>query len=188
MSSSKGDLSNKLAVHDLKAFEMLYTEHYEPLCRYAQRFVFDLDTSRGIVQDVFISIWEKRRMLLDGESMKSYLYRSVHNKCLDFLKHLKVEYDYRNRWLRKYQKSGNASFNMSGEALEGLITKELEEAIYSAIQNLPKKCREVFELSRYEGKKYREISEELNISVKTVETQMSRAIKSLREQLSHLMK
>ena len=88
MSSSKSYISNRLAKGDLKAFEMLYDEHYESLCHYAQGFVFDLDTSREIVQDVFVRIWEKRAALLGEESLKSYLYRSVHNQCLDHLKHL----------------------------------------------------------------------------------------------------
>jgi len=187
MSSSKGYVLDRLVAGDLKVFEMLYNEHYESLCYYAQRFVFDLDTSREIVQDVFVRIWEKRTTLLGEESLKSYLYRSVHNQCLDYLKHLHVEYEYEKMRVREIQESAYGSNSSESQPLDGLITKELKNAICSAIQSLPEKCREIFELSRYEGLKYREISEQLNISVKTVETQMSRAIKSLKEQLSNVI-
>lgn len=184
LADSKSLVQKRTESEDLKAFELLYNEHYEALCRYSQRFVFDLDTSREIVQDVFISIWEKRRILLGGESLKPYLYRSVRNKCLDYLKHLKVKSEYEKMRIQEIQESSYNSFNTEDHPLDGLITKELKNAISSAIENLPPKCRKIFELSRYEGKKYREISEELNISVKTVETQMSRALKSIKQQLS----
>ncbi len=187
MSSSKSYISNRLAKGDLKAFEMLYDEHYESLCHYAQGFVFDLDTSREIVQDVFVRIWEKRAALLGEESLKSYLYRSVHNQCLDHLKHLNVALEYEKMRIREIQETGYNSFRAEDHPLDGLINKEIRDAIHSAIENLPEKCREVFELSRFEGLKYREISKALNISVKTVETQMSRAIKSLKKQLSGIV-
>lgn len=188
MSSSKGHIGDRSETRALIAFEKLYNEHYESLCHYAQRFVFDLDTSREIVQDVFVRIWEKRSTLLGEESLKSYLYRSVRNKCLDYLKHLNVEYEYEKILIKETQESGSGSYNTEDHPLDGLITEELKNSIGSAIENLPEKCREIFELSRYEGLKYREISDELNISVKTVETQMSRALKSLKEQLSSIIK
>lgn len=188
MSSSKGYILVRLAAGDLKAFEMLYGEHYESLCHYAQGFVFDLDTSREMVQDVFVRIWEKRTTLQIEDSLKSYLYRSVHNKCLDYLKHLKIEYEYEKMRIQEIQESGNFSNNSADHPLDGLITEELRIAIRLAIENLPEKCKEIFKLSRYEGLKYSEISIALNISVKTVETQMSRALKSLKEQLSNILK
>ncbi len=183
MSPPKSYIHNKLKSGDIKAFEMLYNEHYAPLCHFAQRFVFNLDTAREIVQDVFIRIWEKRSSLPAEISLKTYLYTSVRNKCLDYLKHLNVENEFKKERIKEVLDPGNNSFNSIGHPLDGLITKELENAIKDAINNLPEKCREIFELSRFEGLKYLEIADELNISVKTVETQMSRAFKSLREKL-----
>ena len=90
--------------------------------------------------------------------------------------------------IREITASGNESINSIDSPLEGLITKELEIAIKDAIESLPEKCREIFQLSKFKGLKYREIAEELNISVKTVETQMSRAIHSLKKKLSHYLK
>jgi RNA polymerase sigma-70 factor (ECF subfamily) len=173
---------------DIEAFEKLYNEYYESLCRFAQRFVCDLDTSREIVQDVFVRIWEKRSELLGEQSLKSYLYRSVRNQCLDHLKHLNIEYEYEKKRVREMQETESGFFTSDDHPLDGLITEELRNSILTAIDNLPEKCKEIFKLSRYEGMKYREISEELDISIKTVETQMYRAIKSLKKQLSKYIK
>ncbi len=182
MSSSKGYIHDRLEAGDIKAFEMLYNEQYTPLCHFAQRFVFDLDTAREIVQDVFIRIWEKRTSL-PAEISLTYLYTSVRNKCIDYLKHLNVENEFKKKRIKEVLEPGNNSFNTIDHPLDGLITKELENAIKDAIGSLPEKCREIFELSRFKGMKYREIAEELNISVKTVETQISRAFASLRKKL-----
>lgn len=185
MSSSKSYIHDRLEDGDIKAFEILYNEQYTSLCHFAQRFVFDLDTAREIVQDVFVRIWEKRTSLPVEISLKTYLYTSVRNKCLDYLKHLNVEYEFEKKRIKEILEPGNNSFNTIDDPLDGLITKELENAIREAIENLPEKCREIFELSRFKGLKYREIAEELSISVKTVETQMSRAIEALKKKLSN---
>ncbi len=188
MSSSKSYIRERLETGDIKAFEMIYNEQYKPLCHFAQRFVFDLDTAREIVQDVFFRIWEKRTSLPNDISLKSYLYTSVRNKCLDYLKHLNVEYEYEKMRGREVHESGNSSSNTTDHPLDGIITEELENAIKDSIENLPDKCKEIFEMSRHRGLKYREIAEELNISIKTVETQMSRAIHSLKNELSNFIK
>ncbi|MEN8250372.1 MAG: RNA polymerase sigma-70 factor [Bacteroidota bacterium] len=183
MSPPRSYIRNKLESGDIHTFEMLYNEHYTSLCHFSQRFVFDLDTAKEIVQDVFIRIWEKRSSLPAEISLKTYLYTSVRNKCIDYLKHLKVENEFHKMRIREILESGNNTSNSMDHPLDGLISKELENVIVDAIENLPEKCREIFELSRFEGLKYREIAEELNISVKTVETQMSRAFASLRKKL-----
>ncbi len=185
MSSIKSHIGYRLKAGDIKALEMLYNEHYKPLCHFAQRFVFNLDTSREIVQDVFVCIWEKRASLPSEVSLKNYLYTSVRNKSIDYLKHLKVENEYKKKRIKEVLLYENNSVNTFDHPLDGLITKELEVAIKDAIESLPDKCREIFELSRFKGFKYREIAKELNISIKTVETQMSRAIESLRKKLSN---
>jgi len=185
MSSVGSYIHYGLKAGDIKAFEMLYNEHYTPLCHFAQRFVSDLDTAREIVQEVFVGIWEKRTTLPIEIPLKTYLYTSVRNKCIDYLKHLNVENEFRKKRIKEILQPGNNSFiNTIDHPLDGLITKELENALKDAIETLPEKCREIFELSRFKGLKYREIAEELNISIKTVETQMSRAIGSLKKKLS----
>ena len=106
---------------------------------------------------------------------------------MDYLKHLNVENEFKKERIKKVLESGNSAFNSIDHPLDGLITKELENAIKNAIENLPEKCREIFELSRFKGLKYREIADKLNISVKTVETQMSRALESLRKKLDNYL-
>ncbi len=184
MNSSRGYVQSRLRKGDIKAFEMLYNEQYKSLCYYAQRFVFDQDTSREIVQFVFVRIWEKRDSLSVDISLKTYLYAAVRNKCLDYLKHLKIENEFEKMRMKEFQESGNILSKTIDDPLDGLVTEELENAIREAIESLPDKCKAIFELSRYDGLKYSQIAEELNISVKTVETQISRAIKTLREKLS----
>jgi len=186
--SSKSYIHDRLEAGDLRAFEMLYNKQYKSLCHFAQRFVFDLDTARGIVQEVFVHIWEKKASIPDKISLETYLYTSVRNKCLDYLKHLKIKREYEKMRIREIREFDNTTNNAIDFPLDGLITTELDEAIKTSIENLPEKCREVFELSRLDGLKYREIAEELNISVKTVETQMSRAINALKKELSGFLK
>ena len=185
MSTSKSYIHGRLVAGDIAAFEMLYNEQYTPLCHFSQRFVFDLDTAREIVQDVFVRIWEQRNSLPVEISLKPYLYTSVRNKSIDYLKHLNVENEFEKRRIKEIQNPANNSLNTNDHPLDGLITKELENSIKDAIENLPERCKEIFKLSRFKGLKYREIAEELDISVKTVETQMSMAIESLKEKLSN---
>ncbi len=156
-----------------KDFEMLFKEHFAPLCSFACKYIPDFDDAKGVVHDVFVSVWNKFGELPPGINHKSYLYTSVRNRCFNFIRNNK-------------RKVGLDAADEADYALEdaGLEAKELEEAIAAAIASLPDKCREVFELSRYEGKKYGEIADLMGISVKTVEGQMSKALRVLREKLA----
>jgi RNA polymerase sigma-70 factor (ECF subfamily) len=187
MGASKSYIQERLEAGDIKAFEMLYNKQYNSLCHFAQRFVFDLDTAREIVQEVFVCIWVKRASIPSKISLETYLYTSVRNKSLDYLKHINIEREYEKRRFREIQEFSNTSQNIINNPLDGMIAEEFEHAIRTAIEKLPVKCREIFQLSRHQGLKYREIAEKLNISVKTVETQMSRAIHALRKELSDFL-
>ena len=169
---------------DVKAFEQVFNSHYADLCRYAQKYVIDLDNAREIVQGTFIKLWEIKHSLSQDTSVKSYLYKAVRNNCLDYLKHIRITNEYKEDLLQKIMDSCLKSITSPDNCLDGLIEKELEDRINDAIASLPDKCREIFELSRFKGLKYREIAEKQNISIKTVETQMSRAIQALHEKLA----
>jgi len=189
MARFKSYIVKKLKEGDIHIFEEIYNEHYHALCSYAQRFVFNSEDTREIVQDVFVKIWEIRETLPGDINFKTYLYTAVRNRCLDYLKHLKITNSYKATLLRQVSENMQNGTNASETPLEGLITKDLEKSITDAVEALPDKCREVFMLSRFEGMKYKEIAEKLNISVNTVETHMSRAIKALRKSLSgHIFK
>jgi RNA polymerase sigma-70 factor (ECF subfamily) len=151
-------------------FEKLFREHFTALCYFAKKYLGDMDSSKEIVHSVFIKIWENRAEFDWEKPAKSYLFTSVYNRSLNFIRD--------NKRFVSSDKDGT-----SGEFHDNLEIAELEGRIKQALQRLPEKCREVFELNRFEGKKYAEIAEHLNISVKTVETQMSKALKILKDEL-----
>lgn len=164
---------------DVKAFETLFSSHYVKLTLFANRFLNDLAASEEIVSDVFAGLWEKRNTFIINTSIQSYLYKMTQNKCLNFIKHKKVENEYigylvRNNLLDDFHRSWNP-----------YLTKELEDQAKKAIEKLPEKCREVFKLSRFEHLKNREIAQRLNISPKTVERQITIALEKLRAYLKH---
>ena len=156
-----------------EAFNKVFDLYYSRLCFFSDQILHDFDLSRSIVQQVFVDLWIKRDRLL-VTSLQAYLYHSTRNASLDVLKHKKVE----SRYL--------SSLGPNESIVEADLMEEAElaERINEAIQNLPEKCREVFLLCRFEGLKYAEIADQLNISVKTVEMQISIALKKLRKDLS----
>lgn len=136
----------------------------------------DADDAKGIVHDVFVSLWEKMDQLPPDTHFRSYLYTAVRNRCLNHL-----------RDQRKVVRLEAAEGRAPQSEEVPLETQELEREIEFAIQTLPEKCREVFELNRKEGLKYAQIAEQLGISVKTVESQMSKALAVMRDHLKNYL-
>lgn len=158
---------------DPQSFENLFREYFSSLMAFARKILEDEDDAREVVQGVFIKLWERREEIDLSTSLKSYLFTSVHNRSLNVI---------RDR--RKF--SANEVPEMAGEldVSAYIESMELEEKIGQCIEELPEKCRQIFELSRFDGLKYSEIALKLNISVKTVENQMSKALKILKEKLA----
>jgi RNA polymerase sigma-70 factor, ECF subfamily len=161
-------------------FESLFREHFTGLCYFARKYTGDLDSSKEIVHSVFIKIWENRLEFDWEKPAKSYLFTSVYNRSLNFIRDNK-------RFIRQDEAAFSAIPETTMDYSDHLETAELEKRIKFALQQLPLKCREVFELSRFEGKKYIEIAEQLNISVKTVETHMSKALHVLKKELKEYL-
>ena len=157
-------------------FEKLFREHFTALCYFARKYLGDLDSSKEIVHSVFIKIWENRSSFDWEKPAKSYLFTSVYNRSMNFIRDNKKFIINEPAGIRE-EITDTAAFS------DTLEVAELESRIKSALQRLPEKCREIFELNRFEGKKYAEIADSLNISVKTVEAQMSKALKILKEEL-----
>lgn len=158
------------------AFEMIFRTYYQPLCRYAYSFLQDKEEAEEVVQASFITVWEKRNNLTIETSLKSYLYRMVRNSCLNVIKHEKVKQQHVAHEL--------AVSEVSYESVSQKVqAAELEIRITEAMKTLPEQCRLVFQLSRFEELKYQEIADQLQISVKTVENHMGKALKLMREQL-----
>lgn len=161
---------------DSSSFEELFRSYFTPLMMFARKILVDEDDAREVVHKVFIALWEKREKVDLTTSLKSYLFTSVHNRSLNVLRDRK-----------KFSDEELPDLAGDWDVSTQIESMELEEKIREAIQSLPEKCRQVFELNRFEGLKYSEIAQQLGISVKTVENQMSKALKILREKLAHYM-
>lgn len=172
------ELAERIRLGDRNAFAQLYRIYYENLCRFALRFVNSTDLAEEMVQDVFLNVWRKRTEWPKGVNPKSYLFRSVRNRSLDYLKHRKVEL----KWENEVRSGTPDQHNPSPDSI--LENNELARAIQEAIDRLPDRRKTIFLLSREHELTYQEIADVLEISVKTVETQMGRSLKMLREILS----
>lgn len=159
------------------SIEQWYNTYYSILCVYANKFLKDLDLSRELVQDVFVKLYDKKEALSIHTSAKSHLYQSVKNACLNSIKQKQTHALHHENI--KYL---NGDFSYETDELYG--QSELEYELHKAIEELPEKCRDIFKMNRMEGLSNQEIADYLNISKRTVETQISKALKTLRNQLA----
>lgn len=171
-------LVQRIINKDRSAFEIVFNQYFKPLCNYAFRFLDEFEEAEEIVQDVFVKFWEKCDTIAEDSSLKSYLYRSVHNTCLNYLKHLKVRDSYRQHVMEQMDRYSEMKF-------DGDVEVNVQAEIYKAIDELPPQCQKIFKLSRFEGLKYQEIADHMGLSIKTIEVQMGKALRVLRERLKH---
>lgn len=176
MHTDENQLAGLISRGDENAFELLFRQYYRPLCGYAAGLLSDRDAAEEVVQQLFCRLWEKRESFQLTGSLRSYLFRAVHNAVMNEIKHEKVKQAH-----LQHQQHEQPQQEQPATALR---VKELEERIQAAIRQLPEQCRLVFRLSRFEGLSYREIAEVLGISVKTVENQMGKALKTMRIRLA----
>lgn len=155
-------------------FRKVFDDCYENLCRYAFSIVRDFDLAEDIVQSMFMKLWEKREELDITTSVQSYLFRSVYNQCLNHLEHRVIK--------TKYDATVRVEAGRDEQAPD-VFPEELGDNIRRAVDTLPPQCRSIFIMSRYEELKYSEIAERLGISVNTIQNQVSKALKILREAL-----
>ena len=168
----------KIRRGDGEAFEHLFKRYCQSLIDFARRYVRDTSIAENLVQDVFLAVWAKRSQLDAALNIKTYLYTAVRNQALKHLKHSEVE-------RRRVEDLG--SITPSPKTPEDKQReKEVVVSVHQAIEALPEKCRLIFCMNRFDRLTYAEIAEIQDISVKTVETQMGRALKSLRNRLTHL--
>jgi RNA polymerase sigma-70 factor (family 1) len=161
---------------DLKTFEMVFRDYYKPLVQYGNTLLKDPDETEDVVQQVFVSVWEKRTQLDIHTSIRALLYKAVHNACLNRIKHYKVRAVHAEEWKA-------TQFAGTDDASELLQADELNGRIQQAVETMPEQCARIFKMSRFEQLKYQEIADELGLSIKTVENQMGKALKIVREAL-----
>jgi len=166
---------NKIRSGDSAAFEALFNFYCQQLINFARRYVFDKQIAENVVQDVFVNVWQNRKNLDPSKMIKAYLFTAVKNNSLKHLRHLNIE--------NKEIESTSPYIGDDERPDKKLDEKELGVEVHQAIDELPEKCKEIFKMNRFENLKYAEIAKILNISIKTVETQMGRALKKLRERL-----
>lgn len=159
------------------SFETLFKSNFKRLFAYAFTILHDDSHAEEIVQNVFYKIWEKKGKIDIETSITAYLYRSVYNDCLNYLKHKKVKAAYvlHTSWAQKGE---------SDSATSKVQLSELREKLDAALSELPEQCRTIFQMSRFEELKYHDIASRLGISVKTVENQMGKALRILRTKLA----
>ncbi|MES2616788.1 MAG: RNA polymerase sigma-70 factor [Bacteroidota bacterium] len=173
MTTAATDIS--LNIQAENDYELIFRQYYRGLCNYANVLLRDMDNAEETVQNVFVKLWEKRDEMAIDSSVKSYLYKAVYNAALNEIKHQKVKQNYSQMEARN---------EPVVEPILNSNLKELEKNIEKALHQLPEQCRLIFRMSRFEELKYREIANVLNISIKTVENQMGKALRLMRENLS----
>jgi RNA polymerase sigma-70 factor (ECF subfamily) len=171
-----GDVLQKLQAGDEGAYDAVFREWYPTLVRVAGALVQDVDMAEEVAQEVMLELWRRKHVLDRNLSVKAYLLRSVRNRALNRLRHLRVR--------RDSEGDVEALYDAPVASDQPVIARELSDAIAVAMRELPPRCREIFELSRVDGLAYAEIAEALGISIKTVEAQMGKALRILRERLA----
>ena len=180
MQYSDHDIAAALRNGDETIFEEVFRSYYPALCRYARSILNEPEAAEEAVQQTFIAVWEKRENIHFSVSLKAYLYRAVHNRCLNEIEKQKVRREYAADHLQQPETAA-----MPADAPQR--QKELQTLIREAIDRLPEQCGKIFRLSRFEEMKYAEIAEHLGISVKTVENQMGKALRLMREELKEYL-
>jgi len=165
-----------LGRRDKVVFDWIFNYYYSSLCTYSLQYVKDRNSVEDMVQDFFVYLWMEAPRLQIRSSLKSYLLHSIKNRCLDFRKHFKVTEKYRTFLLF-------AAENEDNQADHYLVESELRQAVEKGLSKLPPRCREIFELSRNKGLSNQEISDQLGISKRTTELQISNSLKILRKEL-----
>ncbi|MDD4991418.1 MAG: RNA polymerase sigma-70 factor [Paludibacter sp.] len=165
---------------DHLAFGQLFDSSYEALCRYAYSILKDMNEAEDVVQKTFCKLWDQRETLNIQSSISSYLYRIVHNDCINTIQQTTRHQEHNLSYLSAMNSTGNST-------LEHIESSDLQKAIDNALAGLPPQCRRVFEMSRIEQLSYAEIATQLNISTNTVENHISKALKLLRVELKDFL-
>ena len=169
----------KIREGDIKAFEDVFRRYYSPLCWYAMSITGSMEAAEEIVEELFYGFWKNRESLPIFRSMKSYLYAAVRNQSFQYCEHQEVRNRYRESVLSGEDQAQDAS------PQEQMEYSELKRLIDITLTGMPERRLRIFRMHRVEGKKYTEIASQLSLSVKTVEAEMTKALKTLRKEIEN---
>ena len=166
-------------VDSMAVLESMFATFYPVLVAYCNKYVKDMEAVRDIIQDVFLKVWENRHIVDFTTPLHSYLLKLAHNCCMNHLQRLKIE----KKFLQNVDMKLLDMETQYDHLFDQIVADALAEQIEQVVKCLPEQCRQIFRKSRYEGMSHQEIAQELNISVRTVETQIYRALKVLKKAL-----
>jgi RNA polymerase sigma-70 factor (ECF subfamily) len=169
-------LTSGLVRRDKVVFDYIFNYYYSSLCAFSMQYLNDRNAVEDLVQDFFVSLWTEAPNHQIHSSLKSYLFSSIKNRCLDYQKHIRVVQRYKSFMLFSTGDSDNSTDNFLAES-------ELRHAMENSFEKIPARCREIFEMSRVKGFTNNEIAAHLGLSKRTVELQISNAIRILRKEL-----
>jgi RNA polymerase sigma-70 factor (family 1) len=169
-------LLDKLKAGDQSAFTTIFSTYYRDLVIFANSFTKQTEVSEEIVQEVFVNFWDSRNQIFIKTSLKSYLLKTVQNRCIDWLRHLKIRDKYSGMVLE-------SAILMENDTENYILHSELEKDLYKALDELPAELSKTFKMSRIDGVKYQEIAEELGVSVRTIEVRIAKVLTLLHEKL-----
>ncbi|MBD0830859.1 RNA polymerase sigma-70 factor [Aestuariibaculum sediminum] len=165
------------------AFEYFFNKYYGNIVGFCMQFIYDEEESKNITQEAFLNLWINRSKINLPTGINSFLYTYAKSKCLNLLRSKKIREKYKNETLNKRESLLNQEVLNSFD-FDSMDFSELEQIIHESIENLPKKTKEIFIKKRFENKKNKEIAHELDVSLKTVESHMTKALKALKTNLS----
>ena len=180
LDQQENNIVNGIRTGNEQTFRELFNTYYPRLTLFAVKYIRNQEVAEEIVQDFFVRLYEKRTEIVFHSSVQAYFYQSIRNSCLNKIKQKKVRQEYHRNMQQKDQ-------DMEPDASDRINETELENYIFRIVSGFPRQQQKIYRMSREKGMKNREIAEELNISVRTVETQISRTLKILREKLSSIL-
>jgi RNA polymerase sigma-70 factor (ECF subfamily) len=183
MNLSEREIITGLKLGNKSAFDFLFRSHYPGLCSYANKYVKSTDISEEIVQEVFVKLWEKHQKISIHTSVRAYLYQSVFNGCMNYIKGVQAR-GFRHVDLEDVSiRNELMSMDMADAEFSRMFSEDVEKDLELAISDLPEQCREIFRMCRTDNLSYKDISSLLNVSRSTVKTQMSRAMNRILKQM-----
>ncbi|MGQ7868740.1 RNA polymerase sigma-70 factor [Sunxiuqinia sp. sy24] len=171
---------------DEQVFKLVYDNNYERIVGFCMQFIPDREEAKNIAQQAFVKLWTNREEVNSINGIRAFLYTAAKTDCLNYLRHEKYKLNYQKSTLENREKLLDQEI-LESFKFDRLEYMELEEMIQNALDKLPEKCRQVFVKSRFEYKKNREIADELGIALKSVESNITRALKILRKELKDIL-